>query len=213
MTESAGYLLENLPIVEQVVRDGQYLEYQNNGRGEGVLAIKRVYYNVCGTLNSDALKKIFNMKDDDSTDILIDAVIEELKLYQLEKIPSSSYEAKPKVKKRKVYSYWRYAYGLLDAAATDTDKDSKYVCIDHFWRNVGSIVDMEGRPKYQKLVTFVILILMLSHRNAGAERGFSITKQHLELHGNKTNEDILNPLRNVKDYHVVTEFLRSLRRP
>ena len=153
------------------------------------------------------------MKDDDSTDILIDAVIEELKLYQLEKIPSSSYEAKPKVKKRKVYSHWRYAYGLLDAAATDTDKDSKYVCIDHFWRNVGSIVDMEGRPKYQKLVTFVILILMLSHRNAGAERGFSITKQHLELHGNKTNEDILNPLRNVKDYHVVTEFLRSLRRP
>ena len=54
---------------------------------------------------------------------------------------------------------------------------------------------------------------MLSHGNSGAERGFSITKQHLELHGNKTNEDILNPLRNVKDYHVVTEFLRSLRRP
>ena len=119
MTESAGYLLENLPIVEQVVRDGQYLEYQNNGRGKGVLAIKRVYCNVCGMLNSgalkkifnmkdddstdrlcyvcrmlnsDALKKILNMKDDDSTDSLIDAV-EEFKLYQHQKIPSIFYEA------------------------------------------------------------------------------------------------------------------------
>ena len=128
MTESAGYLLENLPIVEQVVRDGQYLEYQNNGRGKGVLAIKRVYYNVCGTLNSDAVKKIFNMKDDDSTDrlcynvcrmlnsdalkkilnmkdddstdSLIDAV-EEFKLYQHQKIPSIFYEAKPSQTRRR----------------------------------------------------------------------------------------------------------------
>ena len=67
-------------------------------------------------------------------------------------------------------------------AATGTDNDSKYVCIDHFWRNVGGIVDMEGRPKYQKLVTFVNLILMLSHGNADAERGFSIIKQHLKSH-------------------------------
>ena len=43
---------------------------------------------------------------------------------------------------------------------------------------------------------------MLSYGNAGAERGFSITKQHLELHGNKTDEDTINTLRNVKDYLV-----------
>ena len=40
---------------------------------------------------------------------------------------------------------------------------------------------MEGRPKYQKLVMFVNLILMLSHGNVDIERGFSITKL-LELH-------------------------------
>jgi hypothetical protein len=87
-------------------------------------------------------------------------------------------------------------------AATDTDNDSKYVRIDHFWRNVGGIVDIEGRPKYLKLVTFVNLILTLSHGNADPERGFSITKQHLQLHGNKTDENTLNALRNVKDYLV-----------
>ena len=65
-------------------------------------------------------------------------------------------------------------------AATNTDNDSKYVCINHFWRNVGSVVDMEGRPKCQKLVT----------------------KQHPKLHGNKTDEDTLNALGNVKDYLV-----------
>ena len=42
-------------------------------------------------------------------------------------------------------------------AVTDTDSGSKYVRIDHFWRNVGGIVDMEGRPKYRKLVMFVNL--------------------------------------------------------
>ena len=128
--------------------------------------------------------------------------MEEFKLYQLEKIPSSFYEAKPKEKKREVYSYWKYAYGLLDVAATDTDNNLKYVCIDHFWRNVGGITDMEGRPKYWKLVTFVNLTVTLSHRNADAKRGFSITKKHLELHGNKTDEDTLNALRNIKDYFV-----------
>jgi hypothetical protein len=202
LTESAGYLLEKLPIDEQVVRDAQYLCHQNNGGSKGVLAIKRLCYNVCRTLKPDALKKIFNMKDDDSTDSLIDVVTEEFKLFQLEKIPSAFYEAKPKEKKREVYSYWKYAYGLLDVAATDTDNDSKYVRIDHFWRNVGGIVDIEGRPKYLKLVTFVNLILTLSHGNADPERGFSITKQHLQLHGNKTDENTLNALRNVKDYLV-----------
>ena len=79
-------------------------------------------------------------------------------------------------------------------AATNTDSNWKYVHIDYFWRNVGGIVDMEGRPKYQKLVTFVNITLTLSHRNNDSERGFSILKQHLELHGNKTDEDTLNVL-------------------
>ena len=68
-----------------------------------------------------------------------------------------------------------YAYGLLDLAATDTDKDSKYVCIDHVLRNVGGIVDMEGKPKYQKLVTFVNFILTFSHGNADFQTPRSIS--------------------------------------
>ena len=104
MTESAGYLLQSLPIGEQVYH-AQYLGHQINGGNKGVLAIKRLCYCVYGTLNFGTLKEIFNMKDDDSTDSLIDAVTEELKLYQLEKITSSFYVAKLKEKKREVYSY------------------------------------------------------------------------------------------------------------
>ena len=63
MTESAGYLIDNFPIVEQVVRDAQYLSHQNNGGSNGVLVIKRLCYNVCRTLNSDTMKTIFNFKD------------------------------------------------------------------------------------------------------------------------------------------------------
>ena len=78
------------------MHDAQYLGHQNNGGSKGVLATKRLCYNVCRTLNSDALKKIFNLKDYDFTDSLIDAVMEEFKIYQPEKIPSSFYEAKLK---------------------------------------------------------------------------------------------------------------------
>ena len=46
------------------------------------------------------------------------------------------------------------------------------------------------------------ILFLHSHGNADAERGFSITKQHLELHGNNTDEDTLNVLWNVKDYLV-----------
>ena len=90
----AGYLLEDLLISEQVLRDAQYLGHESNGGRKGVLAIKRLCY-VCRMLNSDSLKKIFIMKGD-SVDSLIDAVMEEFKLYQPKKIPSSIYEAKPK---------------------------------------------------------------------------------------------------------------------
>ena len=120
MTESAGYLLENLPIGEQVKRDRQFLSHQNNGGSKGVLAVKRLCYNVCRALNSDALKKIFNIKNDDSTDSLVDAVTEEFKLYQLEKIPSSFYEAKPKEKRERCIPignthiiYWMWQQPIL----------------------------------------------------------------------------------------------------
>ena len=50
-TESAGYLLDNFPIGEQVVRDAQYLGHQNNDVGKGAVAIKSLCYNVCRTRN------------------------------------------------------------------------------------------------------------------------------------------------------------------
>ena len=141
MTESAGYQLENLPIGEDVVRDAQYLGHQNNGGSRGVLVIKRLCYNICRTLNSDALKKIFNMKND-STDSLIGAVTEEFKLYQLEKIPSSFYEAKQKeTRERCIPIRNMHMVVAVDVAATDTDNDSKYVRIDFGNRNIRNILE------------------------------------------------------------------------
>ena len=54
MTESARYLLENLPTSEQVVLDAQYLGHQNNSESKGVLSVKILCYNVCRMLNSDS---------------------------------------------------------------------------------------------------------------------------------------------------------------
>ena len=46
ITHWARYLLENLSIGEQIVCDAQYLGHQSNGGSKGVLAIKRLCYNV-----------------------------------------------------------------------------------------------------------------------------------------------------------------------
>ena len=74
--------------------------------------------------------------------------------------------------------------------------------IDHYWNDVASLVDEEGKPKYPNLCKFSRCILTLSHGNADPERGFSITKQQLQVHGDNLGEDMLVAIRTIKDYLI-----------
>ena len=71
--------------------------------------------------------------------------------------------------------------------------------IDEFWARVDSLVDEKGSKKYAQLVALVKSVVSLSHRNSTPERGFSINKLILEVHGYSTYEDTLTALRLVKD--------------
>ena len=98
------------------------------------------------------------------------------------------------------HSYWKYAYGLVDVELQNIDEDETFTQIDHYWKDVSSMCDKEGKSKYPKLCTLANCVLTLSHGNADPERVFSITKCQLDLHGDTTDECILESLRMVKDY-------------
>ena len=65
------------------------------------------------------------------------------------------------------------------------------------------MVDSEGNRKYKNLSLLCHCILTLPHGNAEPERGFSINKAILAVHGFSIKEDTLEALRLVKDFLIL----------
>ena len=59
-------------------------------------------------------------------------------------------------------------------------------------------MDEFGAKKYQQLVALVLAALSMSHGNSTPERGFSINKILLAVHGPRNNEDTIIALKMVK---------------
>ena len=76
---------------------------------------------------------------------------------------------------------------------------SKYRRIDEFWGKVEELDDHFGAKKYPQLVTLVKCVLSLSHGNTTPERGFSMNRILLDVHGYRTYDDTIVALRMVKD--------------
>ena len=101
---------------------------------------------------------------------------------------------------RQQESYWARAQVECGLNATPSPSpSSQFKRIDEFWRRVGNIVDEFGAKKYAQLVALVQCVLSLSHGNSTPERGFSINKLLLAVHGHNTYEDTIIALRMVKD--------------
>lgn len=71
----------------------------------------------------------------------------------------------------------------------------KFRRIDYFWRDVGAILDEDGRPKYPQLFALAKCVMTVSHGNSIPERGFSINRNLLESHGSTIGEDTIEALR------------------
>ena len=154
LAESAACLLEKLPIDDQALHDAWFLGHQNHGGRKGVLAIKRLCYHVAKALDPATLMTFFNLKGDDTKYSQADQVPEQFKL----KIPTSFIETKPEEKKRSTLTgsmhmaYWMWKW-------IDTDDYLRFCCIDHYWRNISSIYNKEGKAKCWKLYTLVNCVL------------------------------------------------------
>ena len=64
---------------------------------------------------------------------------------------------------------------------------------------IGTIVGEDGLTKFPKLTSLMNCILILSHGNADPERGFSVNKHLLNIHGSTTSEETIEAFRFVKD--------------
>ena len=64
---------------------------------------------------------------------------------------------------------------------------------------VGEICGEDGKKKFSKLTALVNCVLILSHGNADPEKGFSVNKHLLQIHGGNTGKETLEALRLVKD--------------
>ena len=83
------------------------------------------------------------------------------------------------------------------------------------------MLNEDGKPKCDQLFSLAKAVLSISHGNVVPERGFSINKYMLSVHGNAIQEDTLVSLRLIKDqlcldvglskFKVTTELLKSAR--
>ena len=73
--------------------------------------------------------------------------------------------------------------------------------IDTYWEKIGSMKDDSGHLKYLQLFSLVKCVLSISHSNSIPERGFSINKHLLDIHGNSTQNDN-NSIKNGQGLHI-----------
>ena len=121
------------------------------------------------------------------------------------------------VKKKTTYqqpSYWKYAYGLVGEVVEIDPKDVyKFRRIDEFWMDVVKITDeSSGNHKYSKLCKLVLsCLLILPHGNSDPERGFSINKHVLQVHGTSLKEDTIVALPLVKDQIIKHNGIMNIK--
>ena len=118
-------------------------------------------------------------------------------------------------------SYWSYAlkYSGIFSDSTDNNQ-SNYIRIDDFWEIVGSTINDDRNLKYLQLFALAKAVLSISHGNV-PERGFSLNKYMLSIHGNNLEDDTFVVLQIAKDelclrggledVEITKEFFRSVQ--
>ena len=210
-TASTGYLISNLPLGKQILIDAQYLH--SNCRQKNVeKPLLRLVGDVVKCLGG-SFNDVFEVGKSCTVDDLKDIIKNEISFYRMETIPETFYLCKQKIKTtHKQPSYWRYAYEVAAGIEEEEEKDKEvFRRIDNYWTDVSQITDeTTGKPKYGKLSKLAFCIFVLPHGNSEPERGFSINKHMLQIHGNAVNEETIVALRMVKDHILVCKGVMNV---
>ena len=203
LQECSQYLLENLPLDNGVIKSAACLHPENRHHKKSLSNVSTLAQAVNKALGDNAMRKAFNMKSDETKYDLLDKIRTQYQMYQMESIDESFYKQKQENKRTHIQktSYWKEAYGIAGVTDYKCD-DSAYKRIDDYWVRISELLDENGKAKYPDLWQLVKCIMLVSHGNADPERGFSINKHMLKIHGFSLAEDTLVAVRFVKDYVI-----------
>ena len=194
---SVSYLQQKLPFDVNLLKNAQFLNPVKRKAGGATSAISNLALKVTSVLEN-VLGSVFQMESKDS---VVDAIRNQWHFFQNEEIPEECYfnqQAEKSTSSRHQESYWARAQDECGLDSTPTSS-SCFIRIDHFWRRIGNLVDEFGAKKYPQLVKLAQCVISVSHGNSTPERGFSINKLLLAVHGYSTYEDTIIALRMVKD--------------
>ena len=200
------YLLENLPLDNGVIKSAKCLHPENRHAKNALSDISYLAQKVIKALGDVAMRKTFRLKPDETKYDLIDKIRAQFQVYQMETIEETFYKHVKEGKKHtrtQKNSYWKEAYeiaGITDYACDQND--SSYKRLDDYWVRISELLDENGNTKYADLWQLVKCVMLISHGNADPERGFSINKHMLKIHGSSLGEDTLTAVRLVKDYVI-----------
>ena len=194
---TASYLPQKLPFDINLLRNTEFLNPVKRKAGGATSAISNLALKVTSVLEN-VLGSIFQME---SKHAVVDAIGNQWYFFQNEEIPEEWYvnqQAEKPTFSRHQKSYWVRAREECGLDSTLTSP-ACFVRINHFWRRIGNLVDEFGAKKYPQLAKLAQFVLSLSHGNSTPERGFSVNKLLLDVHGYSTYEDTIIALRIVKD--------------
>ena len=181
-----------------MIQYAQYLHPEKRNDSMSTSAMSNLALKLINVFGKKA-NNAFEVPYDVSQSEIIDMIRHQM--YQLEQIPKSSYVLNAdneKKNKRQQNSYWQYALQYCGIFPSEYN-DGQFVLLDDYWCSVKMILNENGKPKYPQLFSLAKSILSLSHGNVVPERGFSINKYMLSIHGNSIQGDTITSLRLVKD--------------
>ena len=190
----AKHLMKNLPLNQQVIHDVQYLHPMLRNEKIMEKPLKRLAGTVAKCLG-ESFHDLFQLEKSCTVDEFENIVKSEIDFYRIEMIPDSMiFLEKPEVKKasQQKTSYWKDAFDILAGVRIDKTEENNFVYrrVDNFWLDVLDMKDVaSGNQKYKHLAKLALCCLVLSHGNAEPERGFSIDKYLLKVHGNAIEDE------------------------
>ena len=200
-----SHLLNKMPLGNPIIKKAKVLHPDHRHNPSSLTDISFLAQAVCKSLGDKAMKEAFSINSDQTKYDLYDMIRTQFNVYQMETLPE--FKVKGDVKKQTVIqktSYWRKAYEIAGVGVDSNEVSSASTTrrIDDFWFELSERLDDNGKKKFPQLWTLVKCVMLVSHGNADPERGFSINKHMLQIHGNSLGEETIVAIRLVKD-HIV----------
>lgn len=198
---STSYLQSHLPVQSSIIKDVQYLLPQKRTDTQGHLAVSRLSLSI-GSVLGKHLCHSFSVKSGTNLEDICDMVRQQWMLYQIEDIPQEWFNKKDLREGSSKESYWKRVSREWIGESCDDEHSGlgdSQVPVDEYWFKIGQIKSDDGFLKYPQLFALAKCCLTLSHGNAAPERGFSINKNILQVHGTSLSESTLIALRRVKE--------------